>query len=130
MDQGGGGKWWVIFGDARLNDFEDQLTQANQNLQLAEARLRQGRAPLRFNRGSQFPSISFSPSILNERDSGNQPYFSPSLVNNGTGNFIFPLELSYEVDLWGRIRRSVTAAKEEAQSSAGDVEAAKLSLHP
>jgi NodT family efflux transporter outer membrane factor (OMF) lipoprotein len=129
MDQVDRGKWWVIFGDAQLNDFEDQLTQANHNLQLAEARLRQARAAIRFNRASQFPSISFSPSILNERDSGNQPYFNQSLVNNGTGNFIFPLELSYEVDLWGRIRRSVTAAKEEAQSSAGDVEAAKLSLH-
>jgi len=128
-DQVERGKWWVIFGDARLNNFEEQLTQANQNLQLAEARLRQARATIRFNRASQFPSISLSPSILNERDSGNQPYFSQSLVNNGTGNFVFPLELSYEVDLWGRVRRSVTAAKEEAQSSAGDVEAAKLSLH-
>ena len=115
-DQVERGKWWVIFGDARLNDFEEQLTQANQNLQLAEARLRQARAAIRFNRASQFPSINLSPSILNERDSGNQPYFSQSLVNNGTGNFVFPLELSYEVDLWGRVRRSVTAAKEEAQS--------------
>jgi NodT family efflux transporter outer membrane factor (OMF) lipoprotein len=129
MDQVERGKWWVIFGDVRLNNFEDQLTQANQNLELAEARLRQARAAIRFNRASQFPSISLSPSILNERESGNQPYFSPSLVNNGTGNFAFPIELSYEVDLWGRVRRSVTAAKEEAQSSAGDVEAAKLSLH-
>jgi len=128
-DQVERGKWWVIFGDARLNDFEEQLTQANQNLQLAEARLRQARAAIRFNRASQFPSINLSPSILNERDSGNQPYFSQSLVNNGTGNFVFPLELSYEVDLWGRVRRSVTAAKDESQSSAGDVEAAKLSLH-
>ena len=128
-DQVERGKWWTIFGDARLNEFEDQLTQANQNLQLAEAHLRQARAAIRFNRASQFPSINLSPSILNERDSGNQPYFSQSLVNNGTGNFVFPLELSYEVDLWGRVRRSVTAAKEEAQSSAGDVEAAKLSLH-
>src|SRR6202012_3860060 len=122
-------KWWMIFGDAQLNDFEDQLTQANQNLQIAESRLRQARAAIRFNRASLFPSISLSPSILNERDSANQPYFNQSLVNNGTGNFIFPLELSYEVDLWGRVRRSVAAAKEEAQSAAGDVETAKLSLH-
>jgi outer membrane protein TolC len=50
-------KWWMIFGDARLNDYEDQLTQANQNLQLAEARLRGARAAIRFNRASQFPSI-------------------------------------------------------------------------
>jgi NodT family efflux transporter outer membrane factor (OMF) lipoprotein len=128
-DQMGRGKWWVIFGDDRLNDFEDQLIRANQNLQLAEARLRQARAAIRFNRASQFPSISLSPSILNERDSANMPYFNQSLVNNGTGNFVFPLELSYEVDLWGRVRHSVTAAKEKAQSSAGDVEVAKLSLH-
>src|ERR1700761_3833022 len=128
-DEAERGKWWVIFRDAQLNDFEDQLTQANKNLQVAESRLRQARAAIRFNRASLFPSISLSPSILNERDSANQPYFNPSLVNNGTGNFVFPLELSYEVDLWGRVRRSVSAAKEEAQSSAGDVEAARLSLH-
>lgn len=128
-DQAERGKWWVIFGDAQLNDLEDQLTQANPNLQLAEARFRQARAAIRFNRASQFPSISLSPSILNERASGNQPYFSQALVNNGTGNFTFPLELSYEVDLWGRVRRSVNAAKEETQAAAGDVETANLSLH-
>ena len=123
------GKWWIIFGDTQLNDLEDQLTQANQNLQLAEARLRQARAAIRLNRASEFPSISLSPSILNERASQNQPYLSPALVNNGTGNFTFPFELSYEVDLWGRVRRSVNAAKEETQAAAGDVETAKLSLH-
>jgi NodT family efflux transporter outer membrane factor (OMF) lipoprotein len=123
------GKWWAIFGDTQLNDLEDQLTQANQNLQLAEARLRQARASIRFNRASEFPSISLSPSILNERVSENQPYFNQALANNGSGNFAFPLELSYEVDLWGRVRRSVNAAKEETQAAAGDVETAKLSLH-
>jgi len=128
-DQAERGKWWVIFGDTQLNDLEDQLTQANQNLQLAEARLRQARAAIRLTRASEFPSISLSPSILNERNSQNQPYLSPALVNNGTGNFTFPFELSYEVDLWGRVRRSVNAAKEETQAAAGDVETAKLSLH-
>src|ERR1700743_2694243 len=128
-DQVGRGKWWVIFGDDRLNDVEDQLIRANQTLQLAEARLRQARAAIRLTRASEFPSISLSPSILNERNSQNQPYLSPALVNNGTGNFTFPFELSYEVDLWGRVRRSVNAAKEETQAAAGDVETAKLSLH-
>lgn len=128
-DQAERGRWWVIFGDTQLNDLEDQLTLANHNLQIAEARLRQARAAIRFNRASVFPSISLSPSILNERFSQNQPYLSPALVNNGTGNFVFPLELSYEVDLWGRVRRSVNAAKEETQAAAGDVETAKLSLH-
>src|ERR1700742_774469 len=47
-DQAERGKWWVIFGDTQLNDLEDQLTGANHNLQLAEARLRQARAAIRF----------------------------------------------------------------------------------
>lgn len=127
-DQAVRGKWWLIFGDPELDALEGQLIQANQDLQIAEARLRQARAAIQFNRASELPSVSFSPSILNERVSENQPYFNRALANNGTGNFIFPLQLSYEVDLWGRIRRTVNAAKEETQAAAGDVETAKLSL--
>lgn len=127
-DQAARGKWWVIFGDTQLDALEDQLTRANQDLQLAEARLRQARAAIQFTRASEFPSIGLSASILSQRASENQPYFNKAFANNGSGNFIFPLELSYEVDMWGRVRRSVNAAKERTQAAAGDVETAKLSL--
>jgi NodT family efflux transporter outer membrane factor (OMF) lipoprotein len=108
---------------------EEQLTASNQDLKVAEARFRQARAMIRFNRSEEFPTISTSPSIVNERDSAHQPYFPPSLANNGTGAFTLPFDLSYEVDLWGRVRRTVSASREEAQASAGDLQTANLSLH-
>jgi NodT family efflux transporter outer membrane factor (OMF) lipoprotein len=63
------------------------------------------------------------------RDSADQPYFPSNLANNGEGNFTLPFDLSWEIDLWGRIRRSVTAAREQAQASAADMAGVQLSLH-
>src|SRR6202522_1943486 len=128
-DQGLRGKWWEIFGDSQLNALEEELTLSNQDLKVAEARLRQARATIRFNRSQEFPTISTSPSIANERLSANQPYFPQALANNGTGAYTLPIDLSYEVDLWGKIRRTVSASKEEAQASAADLQTANLSLH-
>ena len=73
------GKWWEIFGDPQLNELEEEVTQSNQDLKVAEARFRQARAMIRFNRSAEFPTISTSPSIVNERFSANQPYF-PSVA--------------------------------------------------
>jgi NodT family efflux transporter outer membrane factor (OMF) lipoprotein len=123
------GSWWQIFGDPQLNALEDELTVSNQDLKVAEARLREARAMIRVNRSAEFPTISTSPSIANERVSANQPYFPASQANGGTGNFSLPVDFSYEVDLWGKIRRTVNATKEEAQATAGDLETANLSLH-
>jgi outer membrane protein TolC len=81
------GAWWAMFGDPELNALEDQLTASNQNLRLAEARLREARAAIRFNRSALFPTISTSPSVTNERVSAHEPYFPASEANNGTGNF-------------------------------------------
>jgi len=79
-------KWWELYGDATLNDIEDQVDSSNQNLKIAEANLRQAR--------QRFASIAprsadywkFS-SISDIRVSGNKPYFPPSSVNNGSGDF-------------------------------------------
>jgi NodT family efflux transporter outer membrane factor (OMF) lipoprotein len=128
-DQTQRGKWWEIFGDPQLNALEEELTVSNQNLKVAESRFRQARAMIRFNRSAEFPTISTSPSIVNKRESANQPYFPASLVNNGTGAFTLPFDLSYELDLWGRVRRTVSASREEAQASAADLQTANLSLH-
>ena len=123
------GKWWESFDDPQLNALEEELTVSNQNLKVAESRFRQARSMVRFNRSAEFPTISTSPSIVNKRESANQPYFPASLVNNGTGAFTLPFDLSYEVDLWGRVRRTVSASREEAQASAADLQTANLSLH-
>src|ERR1700722_9789685 len=123
------GKWWELYGDPKLNELEEQVDPSNQTLKIAEANFRQAPTAVRFNRAPEAPTIGTSPSISAIRSSANQPYFPPSLANNGSGELTLPFDLSYEIDLWGRIRRSVTAAREEAQASAADLETARLSLH-
>ena len=122
-------KWWELYGDATLNELEEQVEPSNQTLKIAEANFRQARTAIRFNRAAEAPTIGTSPSISAIRQSANQPYFPASLANGGTGEFTLPFDLSYEIDLWGKIRRGVTAAREEAQASAADLETARLSLH-
>ena len=120
------GKWWEVFGDAELNSLEEELTVSNQNLKVAEARLREARATVRFNRAAEFPTITTGPSISAIRESANRPYFK---TTSSTGDFVLPFDLSYEVDLWGRVRRTVAAAREETQATAADYATASLSLH-
>ncbi|HET6216500.1 MAG TPA: RND transporter, partial [Acidobacteriaceae bacterium] len=72
------GQWWEVFRDPELNALEEQATVSNQELKVAEARFRQARAMIRFNRSAEFPTISTAPSIITERDSAHQPYFPPS----------------------------------------------------
>jgi len=128
-DQTARGNWWEIFGDPQLNALEEQVDASNQTLKIAEANFRQARAAIRFNRASEAPAIGVSPGISTVRDSAHQPYFPQSQANNGVGDFNLPVDLSWEIDLWGRIRRSVTAAREQAQASAADMAAVRLSLH-
>src|SRR5271155_336845 len=127
-DQTPRGNWWEIYGDPQLNSLEAQIDSANQTLKIAEANYREARTAIRFNRSAEAPTIGVAPNISTVRDSANQPYFPSSQVNNGSGDFVLPVDLSWEIDLWGRIRRSVTAAREQAQASAADMAAARLSL--
>jgi NodT family efflux transporter outer membrane factor (OMF) lipoprotein len=127
-DQANRGNWWEIFGDPELNKLEEQIAGSNQNLKVAEARFREARAAIRFNRAAQFPTISTSPSASYVKSSDFSPSFPSKIQEASTGNFVLPFDLSYELDLWGRVRRSVAAAREEAQATNADYETAKLSL--
>jgi NodT family efflux transporter outer membrane factor (OMF) lipoprotein len=127
-DQTSRGDWWEIFGDSELNKLEEQIADSNQDLKVAEARFRQARAAIRFNRASQFPTISTSPSASYVKSSDFSQNFPSKVQEASTGNFVLPFDLSYELDLWGRVRRSVAAAREEAQATAADYSTAKLSL--
>lgn len=123
------GDWWTIFNDATLNELEAQVNPANQDLKQAEANFRASRAAIRFYRANKAPTVGVTPSVAGVRNSVNQPYFNKSLSVDGTGDFTLPFDLNYEVDLWGRIRRSITQASEQAQASAADLETIRLSLH-
>lgn len=122
-------KWWELFGDPQLDNLEEQITVSNQNLKIAEARFRQARAAVRYYRAGEFPTISVSPGIQALRYSPDQAYFPSSGTGiSSTRDLLLPFDISYEVDLWGRIRRTVESAREEAQASAADLETMALSL--
>ena len=123
------GDWWTLFNDTQLNTLEAQIDPANQTLKEADANFRAARATVRFNRASEAPTIGVAPSVGAVRDSDHQPYLNIAGANNGEGDFTLPFDLNYEIDLWGRVRRTVTQAREQAQASAADLETSRLSLH-
>ena len=123
------GAWWTIFGDAELNVLEPQVATNNQNLKAADARFREARALIKYNHASLYPTVGAAPFAGGLRDSSNRPYFSTvTPEGNGVSDIQLPLDLSYEIDVWGRVRRTVSAAREEAQASAGDRQTVMLSL--
>ena len=103
------------------------MAEANQNVKVAEARFRQARALIGFFRAGLFPLVTAGAGASSLRDSPNAP-FGSSRDKASTRDFLLTGDVSYEIDLWGRIRRSVTAAREEAQATAADLETAILSL--
>jgi NodT family efflux transporter outer membrane factor (OMF) lipoprotein len=122
--------WWTLFNDPQLNALEAQIDPANQTLKESEANFRAARAAVRFNRASEAPTIGAAPSIGAVRYSNNQPYLlSVPQPNTGEGDFELPFDLNYEIDLWGRVHRTVAQAREMAQASAADLETSRLSLH-
>jgi len=108
------GDWWTIFGDAQLNQLEPKVAAENQNLKAAEARFRQARALIQYNRSNLSPTIGVAPSATGVRDSAHQPYFNAANANNGEANLQIPLDLNYEIDLWGRVRHGINASREQA----------------
>jgi NodT family efflux transporter outer membrane factor (OMF) lipoprotein len=127
-DQNLGGSWWEIFQDPQLNNLEEQINVSNQNLKAAEAEYTQSRALLRYDRAAYYPAINGGASATRNRISNNRP---PSLVTDGRtySDFQIPLELSYELDVWGRVRKTVEAQRGQAQASAADLATVNLSLH-
>jgi len=127
-DQKLGGNWWETFQDAQLNALEQQIDVSNQNLKAALAQYTQARAVLRYYRADYYPTIAAAPSANRERYSNNRP--PQSSIDGLTFNdFVLPLDLSYEADVWGRVRRNVESYRAQAQASAADLETVNLSMH-
>ncbi|HEY3761868.1 MAG TPA: efflux transporter outer membrane subunit [Verrucomicrobiae bacterium] len=108
------GAWWQVYGDTNLDTLEAQALQANQQLKAAVARVDQSRDTARVARGKLMPSVSLDPSYERQRYS---PNAVPSFGSITANTFSTPLDLSYEVDLWGRVRRSFESARADAQAS-------------
>jgi NodT family efflux transporter outer membrane factor (OMF) lipoprotein len=123
------GAWWTLFGDAELNQYEERALANNQTEKAALARLSEARASARVTSSGLYPELDAGPSAGRELAPGNRPFYIQSL-SSGTSvtenAFTIPFTLNYEVDLFGRVRRSVEAANEQYQASAADLENVRL----
>jgi NodT family efflux transporter outer membrane factor (OMF) lipoprotein len=128
QDQLPKGKWWEIYGDQQLNSLEETIAVSNQNLKVSYDEYMSARDLVRQARSQLFPTLAVQPSSSRTQLSQNRPNVFPTTksLNSDT---VLPAELSYEVDLWGQVRRTIESSRENAQASAGDLENVSLSLH-
>jgi len=118
------GAWWEVFGDADLNRLEQQLNLSNQNIALAAAQYRQASALLDEAQAGFMPTISADASATRARGSSSSSSSSSNLVSN---SYSASLSASWEVDLWGQLRRGAEAGEANAAASAANLENARLS---
>ena len=121
------GPWWSVFQDTTLDALEAQVTDANQDLKAAFARLQEARAQTRIVQAGQFPSATADSSANRTRASVNSPTYD-SREPAKYSDFIGGISLSYEIDLFGRVRNTIAGARATEQATAGDVAALELDL--
>ncbi len=126
LDQVPKGDWWSVFGDETLDDLQRRAAAANQQLKAAVARVEQARATARVARSELLPTLNADPSWTRQRYSPNQV---PSFGGVTANSFNAPLDLSYEIDLWGRVRRGFEGAHAEAQASIASFHNVLITLH-
>ena len=122
------GPWWNIFQDPALDALEARVTDANQDLKAAFARLQEARANTRIARASYFPTITANAGATRARSSVNAPKFN-SLKPGAFNDFQLNADVSYEFDVWGRVRNTVAAARATQQATAADLAVLDLSTH-
>lgn len=108
------GEWWKMFGDETLNTLEAKARSANHELKAAFAVMNQARATARVARSEFFPTLDANPSFRRERFSPTQ---EPGFGDLTANTYSAPLDLSYELDLWGRVRRGFEGARADAAAS-------------
>ena len=119
------GRWWEMFGDRELDALAARVDISNQNIRLAEANYRQAQALTEQARAGLFPVVGAGGSVIRSKSPSlsNQPSFATGAVNNYNLN----LNASWELDLWGKVRRGIEAGEANWQASAADLESARLS---
>jgi multidrug efflux system outer membrane protein len=119
------GDWWKMFNDPALDELETRALNANQNLAAAAARVEQARAAAGIARSSYLPSVGLNPSVNRARTSETTDNRFP--VTEST-TYRAALDATWELDLFGRVRRLSEGARAEATASAADFENVRLAL--
>ena len=123
--------WWRLYGDPELDQLIASAHASNQTLRQAVARVDQARALARVAGSFLYPTISFDPSYAHTRYSGNRrSTITGQKVQSGQtlDNFLIPFDLTYEIDVWGRVRRSFESARAQAAASADDLGVVRLTV--
>jgi len=122
------GEWWSVFNDDELTSLEKQALDADQTIKVSAARLEQARASAAVQVATQFPTLATAPQAQRQRISGNRPPNSAIPITSAVtqNSFSLPFTAGYEVDLFGRRRRSIEAAQASYQASAADLENVRL----
>lgn len=124
--EGKANSWWRMFEDPILNKLQEKLACSNQNLKIALARYQQSRAALQVAQADYYPQALGIGNAVRQKSSENT---ANVLRNTLFNDFLLGSIFTYEVDLWGRVRNSVAASRNNAQASAADLAAVALSLH-
>jgi NodT family efflux transporter outer membrane factor (OMF) lipoprotein len=121
------GKWWEIYQDPQLNQLEERIEANNQTLRQALQSYLAAREQITVARASLYPSLSAGVSAARDRVSQNGPLYSPGSAAT-KNDLLLGGQASWEPDLWGRVRRTIEAARSNAQASAADAASVELSL--
>jgi NodT family efflux transporter outer membrane factor (OMF) lipoprotein len=121
-----GANWWEIFADAELAALEQQVDISNQNIAQAEARFRQARALVQEARAAYFPTVTIGAGVTRTQPPATSAA-GAAKANNAFTEHSLPIDVSWELDVWGRIRRTVESSAAAAQASEADLAAAQLS---
>ena len=119
--------WWSLYGDPRLDQLQQRLLAHNADLAAALAHYQQAQALFREARSGYFPQIGAGAGAVRQRQSDTAPMRSPTAPAD-YDTYTAGAQLSYEVDLWGRVRDTVAAGRAEAQATAADLASVQLSL--
>jgi NodT family efflux transporter outer membrane factor (OMF) lipoprotein len=124
------GNWWSVFNDPQLDALASQVEVSNQTIKAAEARVREARALTQQAQAALFPIVTANASATRSGGRGGTGSNVDNAGGQGGGprnNFNVALDVNWELDLWGRVRRTIEAGEATAQASVADLEAAKLS---
>ena len=115
------GAWWKVFNDTRLDALEEQVNISNQNIAAAQAQYDQAYALVEASKSSFFPILTTNGSYTSSHTG------SGSSNASTTSQTLLSANVTWELDLWGKIRKTIEANRENAQASKADLENARLS---